>query len=473
MIEFQMTDKKSCVVNRNDNKLVVLKLKTSTITNKMGIITKFIENLSEYHGEEFDNWFENFIVSYCNKEPSRFNILNNNIDKIKDFVNRYIDSLEIDFSKFVDESKIKTKKSVIFDKEDIEALCKLSGYLKVYAILSNSEDVCLERKLHKIIYNSFITEMSIEVITRVFEVIRTKTYRYKLTDRFMWDYVRSIQCRPIQYHVTNIFNFIMNNIIVLCEIGKNPITFFVTVTDEAIRWILRSVYKETVVYTDSITLEDIQTGSSADNLKTLCYNDTIGRLKRAALDRMFVILGDREEEVRIHNRLSSLQYVSPVCNSVAFPILSKITGVPYEHISSMSPEHAAELSVFTHYLISSVFGNEYSNLFNLLDYAPTEPVPVASTFKVRNHTKFSHIQQEVGNFFGYGASCKVVPFNLLSFFIGKLSRLKFINIVNGKEMLTMPLQKIEADAIDFFPKFFAGHFDEKIEQMKQLMYKDL
>jgi hypothetical protein len=472
MINFvEVKPKKLFNIQRDGSRINVLKLKTSTITNKFEIITRFVESLSEYFGKDFDDWFENFIVSYSNREHNRFQIISENIEKIKSYVNKYVDSLNIDFSKFVDESKTKTKKSVVFSAEDIEILVKLSGYLKIYSIISNSEVICLENKLHKIIYNMFVSDISIDVITRVFEVIRTKTYRYKLTDRFMWDYVKTIQCRPIQYHVTNIFNFIMNNIIVLCETDKNPITFFVTVTDEAVRWILRSVYKETVVYTDSITLEDIQTSGSTNNLKSLCYNDTIGRLKRAALDRMFEVFGDKEEEVSLHNRLQALRYISPICNCVVFPILSKVTGVPYEHISSMSPEHAAELSVYTYYLVTSVFEDEYANLFNLLQYAPIEPVPTASTFKIRNIFEWSDIQQEIGNFFGY--KCLTIPGKLLSFFLGKFSRLKLVNIMSGKELISIPMQKLEADAIQFFPRFFAGHFDDKFKQIRKLIYKDL
>ena len=40
-------------------------------------------------------------------------------------------------------------------------------------------------------------------------------------------------------------------------------------------------------------------------------------------------------------------------------------------------------------------------------------------------------------------------------------------------MVTIPMQKIESDAIEFYLRFFAGEFDDKIKQMKQLMYKDI
>ena len=472
MITFQETKpKKVYIINRDDSRISILELKTSTITNKFDIITKFIEDLSKFHGKEFDDWFEDFIVSYSNKESSRFQIVSSNVEKIKTFVNSYVDSLNIDFSAYVDESKTKTKKTIVFEAEDIEVIIKLSGYLKIYTLISNSEKICLENSLHKIVYNMFISDISVDIVTKIFEVIKTKTYRYKLTDRFMWDYVKTVQCKPIQYHVSNIFNFIVSNILVLCETDKNPITWFVTVTDESIRWILRSVYKETVVYTDSITLDDIQTSMSSDSLKTICYNETLGRLKRAALDRIFENLGDKEEEVVLNNRLQSFKFISPACHFLVFPILSKITGVPYEHMCTLSPEHSAEISVYCYYLLTSIFGEEYSNLFNLLLYAPTENPPTTSTFKIRNVFNWSDINNEIGNFFGF--RCSAVPCKLLSFFLGKFSRLGLVNIINGKEMVSIPMQKIEADAIKFFPMFFSDSFDDKFSQIRKLMYKDL
>ena len=79
-----------------------------------------------------------------------------------------------------------------------------------------------------------------------------------------------IQCKSIDVHVIEIFNFIMNSILILCEEDKNPIVYFVSVVQESINWFLRSVYKGQIVYDDTISTEDIH-GSNIDNLKTYAY----------------------------------------------------------------------------------------------------------------------------------------------------------------------------------------------------------
>jgi len=470
MITFQVTKSKSCIIARDVSKLVSVKLRSSAITNKFHIIAKFIQDLSNYHGEEFDNWFENLLVPYCNRESDRYQILSKNIPAIREYVDDYIENLGVDFDSFVDESKTK-KTSILFTASEIKELAKLSGYMKVYSIFSNCEKIDLDKHLDKAIYNSFISDVSYDIIVKIFEVIRTKTYRYNLSDKFMWDYVKTVQCKSIDFHITNIFNFIMNNILVLCEPDKNPITFFVTVADESVRWVLRSVYKETVVYTDSITLEDLQTSTSIDNLSALCYNDTIGRLKRASLDLIFDRLSCGEEEVKLDRRLKALQFISPLCNFLVFPVLSKITGVPYEHISMMSPEHAALLSVYANYLFTSVFKERFIHLFELLNYTPKAQPTIMTTYKIRNIHRFFEVQQEIGNFYGF--SCKVVPANLLSSFVGKVIKLGYLNILTGEEKVALQQQKVELDIIEFFPRFFADCFSRELEHMKYLMYKDL
>jgi len=85
----------------------------------------------------------------------------------------------------------------------------------------------------------------------------------------MWQYIKNVQGKDIDSHVIDIFNFIMNHILILCEEDKNPITYFVGVIDESVKWFLRSVYKGSTIY-------DIQ-GINTDNLKTYSYNDTLGR----------------------------------------------------------------------------------------------------------------------------------------------------------------------------------------------------
>jgi hypothetical protein len=176
---------------------------------------------------------------------------------LKEFVNSYLTSQNFDYSTFVDETKIK-KNSILFRPEEIQKIIQLSCYLKIYSVIFNNEKLKLGQKAHRVIYNKLAYEIvETEIVRKIYDVIKTKTFRYNLTDRFMWEYIKNVQGKDIGTHIIEIFNFIMNNILVLCEEDKNPITYFVGVIDESVKWFLRSVYKGTTVYDDSIATEDI------------------------------------------------------------------------------------------------------------------------------------------------------------------------------------------------------------------------
>jgi hypothetical protein len=481
MIKFHLEDKTLKIFN-DEQHLLTTNLMSSTITNKYYIVTTFIENVSKTC-VGFDKWFSNFLEEYTS-EVERYPVIERNIPEIKRFVDEYLKVRNIDSAQFVDETKAK-KASILFTAEEIEKIIRLSCYLKIYSIFFNSDDLKIDARLHKKIYNEFASEvLNSEVVTKIFNIIKTKTFRYNLTDKYMWDYIKMIQCKSIDVHVIEIFNFIMNSILILCEEDKNPITYFVSVVQESINWFLRSVYKGQIVYDDTISTEDIH-GSNIDNLKTYAYNDTLGRLKGVAfeqiydnLERSAILLFPVNQEsasdksiVDFQNRLSKIEHISPLCDSLVYPVLSHITGIPYVHFKTLEPDHAIVLSVYTQNLLRKVFKiTEFRNLFSLLSYYPKKDIALATTYKVKMMDDFIKTTQKYDNFFGFKS--KLLFGNMLGYFIGRISRVEFSSIFDGNELAGIPLSKIESEMIQFYTMLFAGQFDQEFDSMKYLMYKD-
>ena len=483
MIRFNLSEKR-LEVFRDEKEIQVINLISSTVTNKFFIVTNFIENVSRTC-EGFDDWFCNFLEEYTTVSE-RYPVIKKNIPIIKGFVDQYLKEKNIDSNQFVDESKAK-KASILFTAEEIEKIIKLSCYLKIYSLIFNSDELKLDARLHKKVYNEFALDvLNSEVVNKIFNIIKTKTFRYNLTDKFMWDYIKMIQCKSIDVHIIEIFNFIMNSILILCEEDKNPITYFVSVVQESINWFLRSVYKSQIVYDDTISTEDIHS-SNIDNLKTYAYNDTLGRLKGVAfeqiydnLERSSIILFPSVQDsavnsdksiVDFQNRLSKIEFISPLCDSLVYPILSKITSIPYIHFKTLSPDYAVVLSIYTQNLLRKVFKyTEYRNLFSLLSFYPKKTIAVATTYKVKTMEDFIKVSQSVNNFFGFKS--KLLFGNMLGYFIGRISRVNFVNIMDGNELVGVPLSKIESEMIQFYTMLFAGKFDNEIIKMKKLMYQD-
>lgn len=479
MITFEKVGAKIWKVLNNKEEIVTLNLISSSVTNKFFIITNFIEDVSKLCGRDFDEWITQLLIDYKNNEEDRFKILSKNYKQLIAFTDNYLDLKDIDFTKFVDYSKVK-KSSILFLSEEIEKIIRLSSYLKIYSLFSNNVDFKLLKHLHKKVYNSLAKDViESDVIEKMFSLIQSKTYRYNLTDKYMWDYLNTIKCKTIDLHVIEIFNFVMNSILVLCEVDKNPIAYFVGVTDESVKWFLRSVYKGSIIYDDSVSVEDIQT-LSTNNLKTYTYNDTLGHLKDIAFEYVYnqlekeeIMLVDESNSdiiIDFQNRIGEIEYISPVYECVTYPILAKITGIPYKHFKIISPEHSAVLSIYVNYLLGRVFKGEYKNLFNLLNYYPVVQPVITTTYIVKNVQSFLNEQEEVKNFFGFKS--KNVPYDILCHLIGRISRISLCNTLDGTKMAGLPQRKVELDGIKFFAKYFGGKLDKEFNQIRVLMDKD-
>lgn len=457
-----------------------LTMTNPTIANKFIIIQTFFENLFKKFGDDFDNWFVKFVKDFYTASPeNKFKIVETNLPILKKYVDDYIEDENMDYDQFVNETKVK-KTSILFSAQEIKQLIRISGYLKIYCIFANSEQLHLNKKGHKSAYNILISEiMDSEVVTKIFNVIKTKTFRYNITDKYMWEYIRNVQCKSIDVHIIEIFNFIMNSIMVLCEETRNPITYFVSVVDESIKWFLRSVYKDSIIYDDSITTEDVHS-PTMNNLKTYSFNDTLGVLKGIAYSSiykslnkedstLFKIEGTDEDAiiVKFQQNLSKINFISPIHECLAYPILSRLTSIPYEHFYTLSPEHAAVLSVYLHSLMKKVFINNYADMIELLLYYPTSRSSVATTYTIKAYGNFIHSQNSVKNFFGFNT--KILPHSILSFFIGRISRISFDHVVTGAPLVGVPLSRVETDMIEFYTNMFSGKLNNDFTRLKNMM----
>jgi hypothetical protein len=481
LLVIEQAGPKQWVINDEKNEPITLLLLSSSVTNKYFIVTKFIESVAEYHGEEFSDWFVQLLKD-CEDEQIRAKRIMEEIPKLIYFSDLYITSREIDFSQFVDKTKVK-KNSILFEPFEIEKIIRLSSYLKLYSTISNNSELKLGQTLHREVYNKLAKDVvESDVIRKIYDVIKTKTFRYNLTDRFMWEYIKNVQGKDIGVHVIEIFNFIMNHILILCEETKNPITYFVGVIDESVKWFLRSVYKGSIVYDDSISTEDIQ-GSNTNNLKTYSYNDTLGKLKGIAYDKIYELLqrqgsmniedgqtaGD-ENIIAFHERASEVEYISPLCETLVFPVLSKMTKIPYYHFKTLSPEHSVIISVYMQNLFRNVFSTDFKDLFALLNYFPTRSPSLTTTYTIKSIHDFLQAQDKYQNFFGFNT--KILPHTLLCHYIGRISRIDFCDVLTGKKLGGIPLSKIENSIIQFFSNFFAGKLDNEIERMQKMMNAD-
>lgn len=515
MIKFiQIFPKKICKIFHNKEEIADLELSSpSSISNRFDLITNFVEDMNEKLGEEFEDWFVNFFIDMCEHTCNfckRFNsdsrcvrasreahednkkkkfdlkfikgecselpineIIRNelvlkNIPNIKKYVDKYLDIMNFNYSIFVNEDKIK-KTSIVFSAKEIEKIMRLSSYLKIYSIISNSENLKLDIRIHKKIFNQLLDNIDKSIIEKIFEVIRTKTFKYKQTDQFMWEYIKLIQCKEIDTYIVEIFNFLMNNIMVLCQLDKNPITYFVTVVDTAIIWILRSVYKASIIYSDEITSDEIQT-VKINNLKSYSYNDTLGRVKIASYDWVYKKLEDTSKQkwgidynntlTDFHNRIKTVREESPLISYLVYPLLSNLTGIPYKYFQTLNHEQSIVLSSYLKNLLSRSFGKDHQYLFRLLDCYPDPDnhVPLSTSYVIKQIGEYVNLYDTVRDYMGF-ETCGS-QHDLYGHIIGRLIRIKFRDLFTGDVILNLNSYELERDIILFYTYYFAGVYNE-------------
>ena len=165
-----------------------------------------------------------------------------------------------------------------------------------------------------------------------------------------------------------------------------------------------------------------------------------------------------------------IKHISPLSEFIVFPILSRITSIPYNHFKTLSEDHAAILSVYVQNLMKKVFKKDYKNIIALLGFYPTNQASTITTYKLKIMSSFINIASEHDNFYGF--KTKIILGNILSYFVGRSSRVTFYDLLSGKKLGGVPLSKLEQEIIQFFVLWFSGKLEPEFEKMEKLLNTD-
>ncbi len=487
-------------------KVINLDVISSPVTNKFHKIIDFIHDISDKLGKNFDIWFVKFIKSYYesgyylreqidkklekqmkidvkdlpeiipinsdhattaeyayilqNKLHPSFDstILRNNLDEMIAFCDKYTDKCNVAFNNYIRKERV-SKTSIFFDAEEIEKLIRTSNYLKIYFFITQDKNMKPPIKVHKEIYNYLVNDISTcEIVYKLFKLVSSKTYRYNISDKTMWDYFKLIYCQTTDMHISSIFNFIMNNILVTCDTNMNPIPYFSSVIDESIRWMLHRIYKESVIYSDTINTEDIHTISGKDNLLSYCYNDAIGKLVANStnyLESVGIV-----DIPKFNNNVSNLKDQSLMALYITYPILNKVLEIPYRYFRPIPPDHSYLLNILTYFNLSDEFKAKYKLIAKLLTYYNIEKPIVKTTYKIKNT---EHFHNSFDSFIGFSNSS--FAYNVLSELIGKIARNTYVSFIDDKQIANFPLHDLEKDMISFYNNYFSNGFEDEFEKM--------
>jgi hypothetical protein len=526
MLTYELIENKKVIsiTNDIDDKKIEYALGGSiSILNKFDFIINLSKAISETKeenlGEEYNKWLWKILHDYekaynsdkkqvdtptdprviDDTKNKRYNLLKNNITKIKYFVDKFYTVTNFDFKQFTAFEKIVRKasnKTILFDEKDIKDILYVSSYMKIYCLISYSTKHALGLNLHRQIYNELIADfIESDVVEKIYNVVKTKTYKYNMTDKAMWEYLKNFQGKSIDAHIGETFNFLLNNILVFCEYDKNPITFMVIVINNNSRWVLHSIYVHNIQYEGTLSTEDIHTITS-DNLKTYAYNQTLGQLKTLAYQKIQQGI-DREcrkeyendtepsdekeqkleEEIAMmivdtNSRIDNITTHSPIHHCLTFPLLSEICEIPYYHMKTIDTNHACVLSMYLRQLLQEVFQDRYHDFFEILNYGTKSDSAISTTFQLKHGEKFINMANKY-NFYTFKS--KSITHKLINHFIGVLSRNKdgYINLKTGEVEKSFSISKIEPDIIQFYIYFWDNIFEKEFKMIRKRINNSL
>lgn len=425
-------------------------------------VWNWIEKLSE-KVEWFRDFFGNMVVDYYKTNPElRFDIVRKNIPKIIE-ANEEIEKIDpIDYERFIDRTRIKSG-SVVFEPEDIKKITVTSNILKTFHFFIQLEDIRLPDLLAKEIFNDIIKYLGMDVVSKILAVIKTKSYRCTLTNRHVWEYIKQMRAHDTECQIAHIFIFIMNNILVLCERGKNPITFIVSSINCQLSWFLRTVYRDVFKYDAEIAVEDVE---PVDNLAAYTYNYSIGQLLEISRKRIDDLIYSQtmyfdESIFKLDNLEQEAKFIPPVAEYITYPILSRTFKIPYEYFRALKASHSIHLNLHLK-LVLEENGIELPNLISLLEHYPTSRPPLFSSTRLKSVSLF--INNSFSKIFNEMISSASF-YDLVRGFVSKVARNKYKNIFNDK-IITWPQAPLEEDTIKFYTMWFKDDvsFLKKIEK---------
>ena len=470
MIKFTSPEKRQYVLiqtdeNGNEKTIHNYNLIYSPGSNKYDVLFNFVQNMCNELGKECEDWYINLVKDYADKQD--FQIIYSQIDNIKKYCDEYITKLNIDFEGYIDKSKA-SKSSIFFDSDEIKEIVKSSSYLKVYYTLYKDMNMDIPQRFNNKIFQQLVKNITNSpIIIKLHKIVSSKTFEYNSSDKFMWQYIKNMFCRTPDMHITSIFNFVVNYIIVTCETNMNPIPYLISVIDESIKWILRTTYKDSIVYSDSISTQDVNSVVGRDNLKTYAHNNTIGQLCVMAYDALDQLFEENErKEAKIEefkNKIESIKELSVISECITYPILSKILDIPFRHFQTLSVSTSYILNILLYKLMEGTYFEEhYPYMRRTLLYHNLQRPITKTSYKIKNLNKFL---ETFDHFLGFKNRASV--YEIYSLLIGKITKNDYVDFISGNQVMTFPINQIETEIVDFYNKYFSGKLDSELEKIRQ------
>lgn len=459
----QKTDDKSSEIYHVFNHVV------TNVTKFFQNVANLINDMRTVLGSDFDDWFDSLIKEYID---SKYNseIIKDNSMKILEFAEKYVKAKNIDISRYVDYSK-KSSTSVLFDEKDIESILISSTALKIYSVFWYDNTLRLPDNIHRMVYKDLVKPcIDNGTTTKVYQIIRSRTCRSSITDRYMWDIIKISLIETPEHYTMHVFNYFMNNLFAALNLDTNPISYIVGIIDESIGWMLTTVYNNKIIYGEMFSdTEEIYGTSLHQNLVHIkCCNDTLGKVAKASMELVERQYNLSEEDFRkFRERLDFNTIIHPHLKRLTIPIISKVLGIPYSYLIKTPPSHLTLASIMMYECSKDILETRFPILREYLICSPIENIVVSSKSSYRLKNIEFIINDNMNRFFGFRDV--YTRYRVMSSVCGVLSASKknMEYVIDGQEMPRFNYKQLESEVCTFFGEFYSEKLDSSFDKMSE------
>lgn len=433
-----------------------IRLGQSSLSNKFEVVSTTMDEFTELI-PEFSDWYYDLLKKYID---SKYNseLVRDSAPELIEYAKQYISLKEVDFSSFVNRKKTSST-SILFDEEDIQNIAVTSTCLKVFSIFTYDTTLRVPENINKSIYNSFVSDcIEYGTTDKIFQLIRSRNFRSSTTDRYMWELIKLRTLEDPETSVMSVFNFFMTNLVSLLDVTQNPIYFLVKIVDDSLRWMMKEIYREKVIYDESYTSSEDVHGSFVhkDIFHVYCCNDLISKAAKLGmklLEEEFEITDT--EFIYLKERLDGIKTLDPALRLFTLPIISKVFNVPYNTLKTAPPKHIVLIGSLLYILGKNTLCKDYPVLSEFLLLCPIKSNTVISrsSYKLRDITTILKDDTPL-----FGIASKKLKYDIISPICGILnaSKKNLINIVDGQYINKITYSDLEDDVIKFYTNLYAN-----------------
>jgi hypothetical protein len=449
-----------------DNIELDLDLLQFSLTNRFDVVQSLFKDINK-HLPHISDWLSDVINSYIASGYNAELILKESDNMIK-YANEYIDHKNIDFDKFVDVKK-SSKNSILFDDKDIRAIGLAATCLKLSSIFFYDKTLKVPDNIQKALYSKFIDDaIKLNTTDKIFQLIRARTYKSSITDRFMWNLIKMTTLETPETNVMNVFNFLMTNLISLLDIEVNPVHYLIRVADDSVRWLFCEIYKEKIIYGDFFGgSEDIYGAAvNKESFYIHCCNDVLSKAAKAGLNVLETSYGIKDDDfLDLKDRLDNISFIDPSMKLFNLTVLSKVLEIPYKYLLTASPRHLVLASVLMYHLAEDMLVEKYPVLSEYLMYHPEKTgfVIFKSSYKLRDVDLVLQNQTPI-----FGLNSRKLKYDIISPICGILSASKknISCIVDGKTMPKITYLDLERDVTDYYTKLYSNNLNSIFDKIR-------